>query len=85
MLREKVNMDKYAKIWLLLSVFTFIIDIPLTLFEMTNFPHAPAMNTWRGEEVALLMIILLPFSFGLATIPTLLIFVFVALRGKRNA
>ena len=71
MLREKVNMDIYSKIWLLLSVFTFIIDIPLTLFELTNFPYAPALNEWRGEEVALFMIIYSPLAFGLATIPTL--------------
>jgi len=83
MLREKVNMDKYAKMWLLLTVFTLIFEIPLTLFAMTNFPHAPPLNTWRGEEVAILMLFILPLSFWLATIPTLLIF--VALRIKRNA
>jgi len=77
-------MDKYAKMWLLLIFFTIIISIPLTLFEMTNFPYAPALNTWRGEEVALLMIIYSPLSFGLATIPTLLILVFEHLRKKRN-
>jgi hypothetical protein len=68
---------------LLLTVFTLIFEIPLTLFQMTNFPYAPAINTWRGEEVAILILFLLPLSFWLATIPTLLIF--VALRGKRNA
>jgi hypothetical protein len=82
-LREKVNMDKYAKMWLLLIFFTIIISIPLTLFEMTNFPYAPALNTWRAEEVALLMLIFLPLCFGLATIPTLIIL--VALRIRRKA